>query len=164
MGQLVADLPTWPVDDMGDLYVKYNDDAEHTEGNVITVAQVREANDKGWNVWCENAEGTAWEPYAGSDFVLGDVNGDRNVSIADVTALITYLMSGGSGNIDVDAADVNGSGSVTIADVTTLINYLMNGTWPARVRAPRASSSGIDLMFDEPVVLECWRDRLPKHM
>ena len=57
----------------------------------------------------------------------GDVNGDGNVTIDDLTALIDILLSDNiSGN---EAADCNGDGNVTIDDVTTLIDYLLNGSW-----------------------------------
>ena len=57
----------------------------------------------------------------------GDVNGDGNVTIADVTALIDMLLTGNTeGNA---AADCNLSGNVNIADVTALIDYLLGGSW-----------------------------------
>ena len=57
-------------------------------------------------------------------FYLGDVNHDGQVSIADVTALIDYLL----GNTEAGCAlcaDVNEDSNVTIADVTTLIDTLL---------------------------------------
>ena len=57
----------------------------------------------------------------------GDVNGDGDVNIADVTALIDLLLSGGS--VDVAEADTNRDGAVNIADVTALIDYLLSGAW-----------------------------------
>ena len=62
-------------------------------------------------------------------FIRGDVNMDGDVTIADVTRLIDYLLSGDTGNFDSRAADVNQEGSITIADVTALIDYLLGGTW-----------------------------------
>lgn len=60
----------------------------------------------------------------GSSFIVGDVNGDNNVNISDVTALIDLLLSGG---VTPDAADVNGDHGVNIADVTALIDKLLAG-------------------------------------
>lgn len=60
----------------------------------------------------------------GSSFIVGDVNGDNNVNISDVTALIDLLLSGG---VTPDAADVNGDHGVNIADVTALIDKLLTG-------------------------------------
>ena len=65
-------------------------------------------------------------PYIDQDVLMGDVNGDNNVSIADVTALIDYLL-GGNTSINLDAADVNYDTFITIADVTALIDKLLNG-------------------------------------
>ena len=51
----------------------------------------------------------------------GDVNGDGEVSIADVTALVTLGMSSSSN----ENSDINGDGETSIADVTTLVNMIM---------------------------------------
>ena len=60
----------------------------------------------------------------GSSFIIGDVNGDNNVSIADVSALIDILLSG---SVAPDAADVNEDSNVNIADVSALIDKLLSG-------------------------------------
>ena len=57
--------------------------------------------------------------------MLGDVNGDRKITISDVTALIDLLLSGET--INKEVADINKDGNVTIADVTALIDYLLSG-------------------------------------
>jgi hypothetical protein len=62
-------------------------------------------------------------------FLRGDVNGDSHVSIADVTALIDYLLSHDASSINIDAADCNQDTNVSISDVTALIDYLLSGTW-----------------------------------
>ena len=64
-----------------------------------------------------------------ANFERGDVNGDGQVKINDVTALIDYLLSGNGSSINVDAADCNQDGQVKINDVTALIDYLLSGTW-----------------------------------
>ena len=58
----------------------------------------------------------------------GDVDGDGNVGISDVTALVDYILDH-SNEIVADAADVDLDGNIGIADVTVLIDYLLNGTW-----------------------------------
>ena len=62
-----------------------------------------------------------------SEFVKGDVNNDKEVGIADVTALINILMSNESPIVasDYPPADVNEDGEVGIADVTSLVNILL---------------------------------------
>ena len=58
-------------------------------------------------------------------FIPGDVNEDNEVNIADVTALIDYLLNVTS-TINLAAADVNNDSEVNIADVTRLIDLLLN--------------------------------------
>ncbi len=65
--------------------------------------------------------------FGGGNFLLGDVNGDGSVSIADVSTLIDYLL-GGSLSINMQAADVSQDGDVTIGDVSALIDMLLGGS------------------------------------
>ncbi len=57
------------------------------------------------------------------EYAVGDVNHDHNVDIADVTALIDYLL--GIGDVCLSCANVNGDEDVNIADVTALIDKLL---------------------------------------
>lgn len=54
----------------------------------------------------------------------GDINGDGETSIADVTALIDLLLKGRTDYPTV--ADVNNDGELSVADVTALINILLS--------------------------------------
>ena len=53
----------------------------------------------------------------------GDVNGDGEVSIADVNALIGMILSGDMSN---PRGDVNGDNEINIADVNALIDLILN--------------------------------------
>ena len=66
---------------------------------------------------------------AGGNVLRGDADGSGDVKIADVTALINYLLSGDASRVNVQNADCDQSGDVKIADVTALINYLLSGVW-----------------------------------
>lgn len=67
-------------------------------------------------------------PQEGHGYDLGDVNHDHAVNIADVTALIDYLLNSAS-EVCTICADVNTDTNVNIADVTALIDVLLsNGT------------------------------------
>ena len=59
------------------------------------------------------------------EVLLGDVNNDGAVTIADVTALVNVLLGKGSSSYNLDAADVNENGTRSIADVTELVNILL---------------------------------------
>lgn len=52
--------------------------------------------------------------------VVGDVNNDGTVDVADVNAMINYLLTGGE-----MPQDLNGDNSVDIADVNVLLNIIL---------------------------------------
>ena len=62
-----------------------------------------------------------FDPNAPID-LPGDVNGDGEVNIADVNAVIDLILTSGF----LPAADVNGDGEVNIADVNTLIDLVIS--------------------------------------
>ena len=68
-------------------------------------------------------------PFEAETTLLGDVNGDEEVTIADVTALVNIILGkateGDSNNYDFKAANVNGDDGITIADVTALVNMIL---------------------------------------
>ena len=72
-----------------------------------------------------------WYPYFGKivdDLILetptGDVNGDREVNIADVNAGIDIILNGSEN----PSGDVNGDGEINIADVNAVIDIILGGT------------------------------------
>ena len=72
---------------------------------------------------------TLWKLTKRGGIQRGDVNEDGLVNIADVTALIDYLLSGNPDDINLDNADCDQDENVNIADVTVLIDYLLSGSW-----------------------------------
>ena len=59
------------------------------------------------------------EPQPGKP---GDVNGDGEVNIADVNAVIDMILS----NVVSASGDVNGDGEVNIADVNAVLDIILN--------------------------------------
>ncbi len=57
--------------------------------------------------------------------ILGDVNGDSEITIADVTALVNIILGKDTTGYSLRAADVNKDGETTIADVTALVNIIL---------------------------------------
>ncbi len=53
---------------------------------------------------------------------VGDVNGDGEVNIADINAVIAIILGGDKNS----AADVNGDGEVNIADINAIINRILS--------------------------------------
>lgn len=131
-------------------FATYSTQAEMTadEGNTVVFTKV---SPDYWTIYNTNGTGelpnyrymhedgsykvVGWESSNNNSWwmlekasVLGDVNGDGQVSIADVTALVNIIL--GKDNTqpyqyDHDAADVNGDGSTSIADVTALVNIIL---------------------------------------
>ena len=61
--------------------------------------------------------------YYYRDFVLGDLNQDGTVDVADVTVLLNIVLNADISNPD---ADINADGTIDIADVTALINIILS--------------------------------------
>ncbi len=57
--------------------------------------------------------------------LLGDVNGDKEVTIADVVAIINYLLDPTSAKFNEAAANVDGQDGVTLADALAIINMII---------------------------------------
>jgi hypothetical protein len=73
-------------------------------------------------------ENASFEITIGGDLLIGDVNRDGQITIADVTALVDIIL----GKDDVEpyrydhlAADVDRNGTITISDVPSLVNIIL---------------------------------------
>ena len=55
----------------------------------------------------------------------GDVNGDGEVNIADINALINIILGGGADDDTMKRADVNDDGEVTVADINADIDIVL---------------------------------------
>ena len=65
----------------------------------------------------------AWTTFSANAATRGDVNGDGEVNIADVNAVIDMVLN----NSAAAAGDVNADGEVNIADINALIDIILNG-------------------------------------
>ena len=79
-------------------------------------------NDGTESSWSNREEVTLFEN--GHGFALGDVNHDGNVSIGDVTMLISAVLSGS--DVCMICADINGDTNITVGDVTALISLVLS--------------------------------------
>ena len=53
--------------------------------------------------------------------LLGDVNGDGELSVADITALVALILDDDSN----ERSDINGDGETSVADVTRLVQMVV---------------------------------------
>ena len=65
-------------------------------------------------------------PYL--NVMMGDVNGDGQLTISDVTMLISYVLGTEQPTFILAAADVTGDGNINIADVTRLISMVLSNS------------------------------------
>jgi len=61
-----------------------------------------------------------------TDVTPGDVNGDGDIDIVDVTSTIGHVIHQTPSDFILKAADVNNDGDVDIVDVTTIIDMIIN--------------------------------------
>ncbi len=121
MTTLVNSLPTRSASNKGELRAIYDSD----DSNSMTDAQINIARNKYWLP--KHYDGTAWIEYI--TMTRGDVNGDGSINIADVTTLISLILTGDTNASVHPAADCNLDGNINIGDVTTLINRVLSGSW-----------------------------------
>ena len=73
--------------------------------------------------------------------LMGDVNRDGEITIADVTALVNIILGKDEAHVyDHQAAEINGDGIVSIADVTALVNRIL-GARPKSINRHAAFAS-----------------------
>ena len=58
-------------------------------------------------------------------FLRGDVNGDGKVTIADVTAVVSYILGQPVVNFKAEAANVDGIEGITIEDAKAIVNMIL---------------------------------------
>lgn len=69
-----------------------------------------------------------WKGQPGHGIVLGDVNNDDVITMADANAVVNYfLASDKPADFNVDAGDVNCDGDVTMADANQIVNIFLSG-------------------------------------
>ena len=64
------------------------------------------------------------------EVIKGDVNGDGEINMSDVTYLVQYILGNPADDFNADAADVNEDGEIGMPDVMFLIQYINNGKFP----------------------------------
>ena len=126
---MIASLPN-RTNSSGYIYFKDKDNYyEFEEHNYCTPEQVAAAQAKNWVFGQLEEEDDGgelyyyWNYYNGESSIRGDVNGDNNVDISDVVALVNIILNG---NSDYQAAaDVNNDGGIDISDVVALVNIIL---------------------------------------
>ena len=82
-------------------------------------------------------EAEQWKEFMIADpgWLVGDVNLDGEVNIADVNAVVSIIQGNPADEGTLQRADVNEDGEINIADINLIINIIMTGSinMPARI-------------------------------
>ena len=68
---------------------------------------------------------TKFKELAASSTSKGDINGDGEVNVADVTTLVDYILGKNPTNCDESACDINGDNEINVSDVTSLVDIIL---------------------------------------
>lgn len=117
--------------------------ADYSNGTILTltfrIPEYAEDGDEFWvslsymrgNMVNDNLENIDLAIEAGVITVtelIGDVNDDGVVDVADVITLRRYMAGGYDVTVNENNADLNGDGMITVVDIIALRRYIVNGT------------------------------------
>ena len=80
--------------------------------------------------------------------LVGDVNGDGEINVADLNALVNILLGEAADYDTTHRADVNYDSEINIADVNVLTDYILGG------ELPKPLKQGYDYVWDDEVIPE----------
>lgn len=126
-----------------DIYVQYGSGAwfkaaENVVAGTTATVRIYEgiehhfysiATDMAGNV--EQKDACSEVTYSYSDRLKGDINGDGNIDVADISSIISFMA--GSATTGLAVYDVNGDGKVDVADISSVLSIMA-----ARARAAAA--------------------------
>ncbi len=69
---------------------------------------------------------TKFKELSASSTLKGDINGDREVNVADVTTLVDYILGKNPTNCNESACDINGDKEINVSDVTSLVDIILS--------------------------------------
>ena len=65
--------------------------------------------------------------------LLGDVNGDKELSVTDVKMIVDYILDDASGYFIVANADVNKDTNISVSDITSVVNAILKSSSESRI-------------------------------
>ena len=118
-------------EDFLDLYVVC--DENYHGGDLVMTLTVSSGSDPRGGTVVENGDkgqfftttSTLPDPYAAATPIAHDVNGDGEVNIADLNAIINAILTGDNINSNMD---VNGDGEINIADCNAMIYIILDSS------------------------------------
>lgn len=98
------------------------------------------------------------------DAISGDANGDGEVNVTDIVAIVNYILNKPSTNFFFSAADLNEDGEVNVTDIVKVVSIILSGNNNAKMRKMLADvTNNDDLMLnmsrENTLALELNNDR-----
>ena len=85
------------------------------------------------------------------DMILGDVNNDNDIDIADVIGVVNYILKNPSETFILGSADINMDGDIDIADVIGVVNIILRNTSsPSQLSSIRQLPSNVIFNMLDP--------------
>ncbi len=130
-----------------DIYVGYSFTVTSNEGDLCTSPIVVSYASTMENAFLMNF-GSGWIDNAGrnygnlafmllvddgGEFLLGDVNYDMKINVADVSCTTDYILNGKGGIFNTKGADIDANGEINVVDVESIIDMILErNTVPAQ--------------------------------
>lgn len=73
----------------------------------------------------KQADGTITFKFMGGNLIMGDVNMDGSVTVADANVVVNRFLGNTTGDFDTEAADLNDDGEITIGDANAIVNMYL---------------------------------------
>lgn len=99
------------------------------------------SSDYGESIYCGDGRTPEEIIITRNGGLKGDVNGDGEVNIADVNAVISVILGTGSGSM---SADVNADGEINIADVNMIISFILGDGPSSPVSIEMFTANGVE--------------------
>lgn len=88
-----------------------------------------------------------------STYIKGDANSDLEIDVADVVAIVNYILERPSENFDAKAADVDEDGEIDVADAVKVVNMILaqvsNSTPRKQLRTVTQAPTGDGLYVED---------------
>ncbi|MDO4511848.1 MAG: endonuclease [Bacteroidales bacterium] len=124
---LIAEAPAKAPVETGDTLKREITGITDTHYNVTGLARLGTFNYQVKAIYTDGTESALTEAIQvqlkAPEFIMGDVNGDGEVNVSDVTSLVNQILAVAS--YPAERCDINLDGKIDVSDVTALINIVL---------------------------------------
>ena len=93
-----------------------------TDGHTLTISGIKLSSVDMKNKYAGYS--TVVVDYHTGSSLLGDANGDGEVDVNDITAVVNYIQGNAQSSFNIETADVNNDGEIDVNDITGIVNII----------------------------------------